>query len=128
MEMTRKMQSIQAALPAGSDVTLLSLTADPAYDNPTVLKQYAGRFKATPSNWHFLTGPKMDVYRLAIEGLKLAVQENTDGKPDENQFIHSTRFVLIDRHGRLRGVPFDGTEAATIPDILRAVRQLLAES
>jgi protein SCO1/2 len=128
LQMTKKMQALGAALPADNSIRFISLTADPDYDTPSILQRYAARFKADPQRWQFLTGPKKEVYSLARHGLKLAVEENSAASADEGQFIHSTRFIVLDRQGRLRGVPFDGTETRTIPDVAKAVEQLLKES
>jgi protein SCO1/2 len=43
-------------------VALLSVTVDPDYDTPAVLKEYARRWSADSATWRFLTG---DVARLA---------------------------------------------------------------
>lgn len=126
-QMTGRMKTIQDRLPRNSPVKLVSITADPEFDTPSVLNTYAARVQADPKNWHFLTGPKQEIYHLATKGLKLAVEENTDRKPDEDLFIHSTRLMLVDKQGRLRGVSFDGTEAQAVPEILRAIDQLLRE-
>jgi protein SCO1/2 len=40
---------------------LVSISIDPSYDTPAVLKEYAGRFAA---DWTFLTGPSVDVMRV----------------------------------------------------------------
>jgi cytochrome oxidase Cu insertion factor (SCO1/SenC/PrrC family) len=45
--------------------------------------------------WHFLTGAKADLNHLAKDVFKLGV---VDGSLE-----HSTRFVLIDRTGQMRG-------------------------
>lgn len=127
LTMTRTMQAVQAALPAQSAVKLVSLTADPEYDSPAVLRDYASRFTKDLDRWQFLTGPKQDVYRLAMAGFKLAVEQNNGTSPEADPFIHSTRFVLIDRHGRLRGVPYDGTEKASVSKIVKAASQLAQE-
>src|SRR6185369_3826015 len=55
--MTRQMEEIQRALPPNSSARLISLTTDPAFDTPPVLKNYAARFNADPERWSFLTGP-----------------------------------------------------------------------
>ena len=41
-------------------------------------------------------------------------------------FLHSTKFVLVDQQGRVRGW-FDGENAESKPEIIRAVRKLLHE-
>ena len=127
-EMTRRMGELQAALPAGSPVKLVTLTTDPESDTPEVLKSYARRFGAEPGRWLFLTGAKAQVVRLAVDGLKLAVQEK---KPEEREseadlFIHSTLFVLVDRQGRARAV-FESSEPDTQSRLMEAIRILLRE-
>jgi len=105
-QMTLEMSKLQAALPAGQPVKLVSLTADPEFDSPEVLKRYGEKFGANPARWQFLTGRKIDLYKLATRGLLLAVDETPpDQRESENDlFIHSTKFVLVDQQGRIRGV------------------------
>jgi protein SCO1/2 len=47
----------------GRDIFIYSITLDPEYDTPEVLKKYAEGFDAKPG-WHFLTGKKEDIERL----------------------------------------------------------------
>jgi len=126
--MTRTMSELQSALPQTQPVKLLSLTADPEFDTPEVLRTYGEKFGAAPERWQFLTGNKLDVYRLATKGLLLAVDEvkaDERTSPDD-LFVHSTRFVVVDKHGRVRG-SFDGTEGPSRQKILEAIQTLLKE-
>lgn len=119
------MSQIQSALPADSPIKLVSFTTDPAFDTPAVLKKYAQRFGADDSRWLFLTGDKAALRRATVEGMKLAVVD----KPADQQsgpndlFIHSEKFVLIDRAGQLRGW-YDGEEPATVGEVVAAARRL----
>jgi protein SCO1/2 len=126
-KMTREMSRLQSALPEGDSVKLVSLTADPEFDTPEVLKEYGEKFGARPDRWHFLTGGKTDIYGLATRGLLLAVDETKPDlrESDNDLFVHSTKFILVGRHGRIRGV-YEGTEAESRPRILEAIRTLLA--
>ena len=127
-KMTKQMSELQAALPADETIQLVSLTADPEFDTPDVLKKYGERFGASSSRWQFLTGRKLDVYRLATKGLLLAVDEikaDERTSPDD-LFMHSTLFVIVDKQGRVRG-SFDGTEASSRPKLLAAIKALLKE-
>lgn len=126
--MTQSMRAIQDALPADGSVRFVSLTADPEFDTPAVLDQYSHKHSASPTFWSFLTGNKRDVYRLATGGLLLAVQETEPAarESDADLFIHSTRFSVVDRQGRIRG-SFDGADPESRPQILAAVRALLNE-
>jgi protein SCO1/2 len=127
LDMTRRMKAIQDALPPGSPVRLLSLTADPEFDTPSVLREYAARFGAEANRWYFLTGSKREIYELATSGLKLAVQENIEPGPGEDPFLHSTRLVIIDGRGKLRGFSSDDAVADTAKEMLAAARALVQE-
>lgn len=124
--MTQQMSWLQVALAKEPSVRLVSLTADPEFDTPGVLKAYADRFKADPSRWFFLTGQKKEIYRLAQNDLKFAVAEENPATPIEERFIHSTRFVLVDGKGRVRGF-FESETAGSKEQVLQAVERLLSE-
>src|SRR5256884_8883979 len=80
-----------------TDVHLVSFSVDPAKDTPQVLRGYAEKLQAEPGRWDFLTGPQSTIYNLSRNGFKLAVGDEK-GVP-----IHSTRMILVDRHGEIRG-------------------------
>lgn len=123
--MTRQMRELQDALPAADDTKLVTLTTDPDYDTPAVLHAYADRFGADSNRWTFLTGTKKEIGALAKNSLKLGAVET---KPEERQsdndlFVHTTIFVVVDREGRLRSpVETDG-EGVEWP---QAKRKILA--
>jgi protein SCO1/2 len=104
--MTRQMASLQAALPPNSPARLVTLTTDPEFDTAEVLDKYAARFTADTNRWWFLTGAKQDIAALAIDSLKLTAIEKKPGErlSDDDLFIHSTIFVVVDKQARLRGV------------------------
>lgn len=131
--MTRQMHMIQAALPNNSGAKLVSLTTDPEFDSPEVLKKYADKYGADSVRWQFLTGSNLSIAALAADSLKLTALEK---KPEERTsaddlFIHSTLFVLVDKQARLRGAfetGGDGIEWTNIqPAILSAIKQLEKE-
>lgn len=49
--------------PAAADVELVSISIDPEYDRPRVLKAYTEQFGAGPG-WTFLTGDSLDIERV----------------------------------------------------------------
>lgn len=131
-KLTRQMAAIQSALRDEREIRFVSLTADPAFDTPAVLKRYADRFGADSQRWHFLTGLKSEIYRMAHEDLKLVVEEI---KPEERAnwddlFLHSTQMMLVDRQGRVRA-NFNGDlpefDRRTLPALLATARVLLKE-
>jgi protein SCO1 len=128
--MSRSMKSLQEALPPADPARLVTLTTDPDFDTPPVLKKYGERFGADPDRWLFLTGAKAEIGRLAANGLKLSAVPVKPGeqKDPADLFIHSTIFVVVDRHARLRGVfesQGDGVDWASVrPRIIATVSQL----
>ena len=78
----------------GRDLVLLTVTFDPAHDQPDVLLKYAAIWKADARSWHFLTGPVPEVQRVCnLFGM--------DFFQDEGLFNHTLHTVVIDRTGKL---------------------------
>ncbi len=95
--MTSTLQMVKEKLPSG--VRFVSFTVDPDHDNAALLHEYAGRYEADLKSWSFLTGDKQTVLDLAA-GLKLSAAGSSPG-----DFVHSSRFVVVDRTGIVRGMP-----------------------
>lgn len=110
--MTAQMKSVQDGLAPDSDVRLVTLTTDPDYDSPEILKRYGQRAGADFNRWTFLTGTKMGIAGLAAGSLKLGSTPiaPADQKDAADLFIHTTIFVLIDKHANLRGIFQTGGE------------------
>ncbi len=106
-----------------TDVHLVSFSVDPEKDTPEVLRGYAEKLQADPKRWDFLTGSKSTIYKLSHEGFKLAVSDRSDA---EGIPVHSTRMVLVDRHGEIRGY-YDATEADAVTKLLADASHLLRE-
>jgi len=126
--MSASMKQIQAALPASLPVKLVSITTDPAYDTPPVLKKYGARYEAQDGRWLFLTGEKSALHNLTVDGLKLGAVEKTpaDQENANDLFIHSTKLVLIDKEGRIRGY-FDGDAQESVQQAIAAAGNLTRE-
>ena len=131
--MSGQMKSLQDALPPASKAKLVTLTTDPDFDTPPVLKKYGERFGADSNRWMFLTGTKLEIARLAANSLKLTA---VPIKPEEQKnpadlFIHSTIFVIVDKQARLRGTfetEGDGVNWTNVQShIVATVRQLEQE-
>jgi protein SCO1/2 len=106
-----------------SDVHLVSFSVDPEKDTPQVLRGYAEKLQADPARWDFLTGPKSAIYKLSHDGFKLAV---SDGSDEQGIPVHSTRMVLVDRYGQIRGY-YDATEADAVTKLVADANHLLRE-
>src|SRR5256885_2773339 len=106
-----------------TDVHLVSFSVDPDKDTPQVLRSYAEKWQAEPGRWDFLTGPKSAIYKLSHDGFKLAV---SDGSDAQGIPVRSTRMVLVDRHGQIRGY-YDATEADAVTKLVADTNHLLRE-
>lgn len=132
--MTGQMKMLQDALPRESAARLVTLTTDPDFDSPGVLKKYGARFGADFGRWMFLTGTKSEIGRLAASSLKLSAQpvKPEEQKDSADLFIHTTIFVIVDQHARLRGFFETGGEGvdwtnSVLPKIVQSVRRLESE-
>lgn len=116
--MSALMKGVQNSVAGMPDVKLVSITVDPRHDTPEVLANYAVRYRALPGRWFFLTGDQSSLEKICRDGFKLG---DVDGA-----LVHSTRFVLVDRHGRVRG--FYGTsDDDGVARLLHDIRTLRAE-
>ena len=125
--MTTQLQRLERALAGQSGFRLVSFSVDPERDTPEKLAEYAAGYGARPERWLFLTGDKHGIRRLSIEGFHLAVD---DPSPEEvargaEAVLHSTRLVLVDGDGRIRGY-YDGTDDAAVQKLGDDVRRLAA--
>jgi len=118
--LTRRMKTITEEFNS-ADLRFVSITVDPAYDRPDVLKAYAEERAGDP-RWMFLTGEPKDVEKLIRESFALALDPGaaTNGVPD---ITHSTRFAIVDREGRLVGT-FDTSDVDGMRGIRDELRRL----
>lgn len=93
--MTSQMHRMQEKLKSDSDVRLVSISVDPDRDTPPVLEAFAKRFGGPAPDWVFLTGSPATVHLLAHDVFKVGDLIKT--------MDHSTRFMLVDKRGHLRG-------------------------
>jgi len=93
---TQRMMALQqAAREAGrTDLELVSISLDPEYDTPGVLKEYAAVRGIDTSNFTFLTGPDAAVRHLLAQ---LGVIREFEGETIK----HTLATVLIDPSGRI---------------------------
>lgn len=121
--MSARMARLERSLPRDLDVLLVSISVDPAYDTPEVLERYAKSFEA-PDRWLFLTGEREDVRKLSVEGFKLGLDMNPPpGMAGPEPILHSTRFVLVDGEGKIRGY-YEAFDEASVEKLRKDLLRL----
>jgi len=117
--MSSRMAKLQETFKEEVSLKLVSITVDPEYDTAQVLSAYANLFQARADRWFFLTGEKSKIHELAQSGFLVGgVQDVT---------VHSTRFILVDRQGRVRGY-YDSRGDEDILKLIHDARILLREA
>jgi protein SCO1/2 len=130
--MTRNMQRLQQSFSHynrgrlvidSSIVKFLSFSVDPERDSVAALKKYADRFGVNHDNWWLLTGEKKKIYNFALNELKLGLQ---DGEGVDSSFIHSQKFVLLDKDYIVRGY-YDGLDTASLSNLAKDIGLIMLE-
>ncbi|MEN8171976.1 MAG: SCO family protein [Chloroflexota bacterium] len=121
------MQEIQNRLDeidlGGIDMKFITISFDPAYDTPNVLKAYADSLEADTHQWLFITEPDQTLLKYTIGGgFKTYYEEKDDGS-----FAFDPRFVLVDGWGIIRGEYRYRTIAPDADRILRHIGVLSDE-
>ncbi len=102
---------------------LVTFTVDPDFDKVPIMAAYARNFGADSKQWIFLTGTKKDIYEVIGQGFKLSAAEDPQGTPGF-EFIHTTRMVLVDGEGKIRGL-YDGEDETDTQNLQRDLKYLL---
>ncbi len=125
-KMNDNMALVYAAFRGQPDVAFVSHTVDPITDTVEQLKRYSQKFDAEPSQWLFLTGSKKELYTMAIESYLVTAVEDTSASAVLPDFIHSEKFVLIDKEKHIRGI-YDGTLKTDVDKLIKDINTLRKE-
>jgi protein SCO1/2 len=109
-------QQLQLALKsddARGRVRLLSISFDPANDDPAALGRYAARMNADPSLWRFVRVADAAATRRLLAAFQVVVVP--DGRGD---YEHNAALLVVDPQGRLVRV-FDYAEQQLALDYAR---------
>jgi protein SCO1/2 len=113
--MNGKVSELYQKYSTTDQVRFVSISVDPANDSLSVLRNYAARFGVTDSRWLFLRGPLEEVQQLIENGFHLG---------GELPSLHSTKLVLVDRQGNIRGY-YDSFDEASLDLLTVHTRELL---
>lgn len=121
--MSSELERVYKTFSTNKDILILSHTVSPEEDSIHVLMDYAKLHGVKDKRWLFLTGEKKHLYDMARTGYLLNAEE---GNGDENDFIHTQNFALVDKERHLRGF-YDGTDSLDVSRLITDITLLLEE-
>lgn len=124
-KMNANMKTVYDKFKNESDFAIISHTCMPETDSVPLMKAYSQKMGADSSNWHFVTGSKDSLYKMARESYLLDNEKN-NSLNIKDQFIHTQFFALVDKEGRLRGV-YDGLKNDELEKLSKDIKDLLKE-
>lgn len=122
--LTAHMAEVGRKYAQAADLRLVSFTVDPVTDTPPVLAVYAAKYGALPDRWSFYTG-ELEAVRAAVVGGFKQVMEASGGTTDPDTILHGSRFIVVDRKGRMRA--FVNPMEPGMAELYAAVDAALAE-
>jgi len=121
--MSAELERVYKAFYNNPNFLILSHTVEPEVDSVSILLTYSKLHGVNNNQWLFLTGSKKDLYAMARNSYLL---NNEVGNGDEDDFIHTQNFALVDYDKHLRGF-YDGTDSAEVSRLIIDINLLLKE-
>ncbi len=97
--MSKNLVALQDELKGVDNFGVASITINPDYDTPIILKAYAEKYGIQDMDWHLLTGVTEEIYDIANVGFNIFAAK---APGVEGGFEHSGLFALVDKKGFLR--------------------------
>lgn len=120
-KMTANMAVLQDEFLQDNDVLLLSHSVTPERDSVSVLKEYAENKGIISQKWHLVTGTQQEIYRLGRKDY--FVEEDLGLNKEEDEFLHTENFVLIDKNRHIRGI-YNGLNKTSINQLIADIKNL----
>lgn len=120
-----------------SEVRFVSFSVDPEHDTLKTLNTYREQYydiwsggddalrEQIKSRWtHARAEDKLAFWQLVRDGFKLSVGPSVND--ESTPIAHSSRLVLIDKRGRIRGY-YEGMNETEVPALIADIRRLVNE-
>jgi len=104
------------------DLSILSVSIDPKYDDVERLKWYADRLEIEKGNWHLVTGEKDFIYDIADSFFHIAFED----EDAPGGFDHDGRLVLVDKNKHIRSF-CNGLDEAEVQRFIGDIKKLISE-
>ncbi|MEZ4776905.1 MAG: SCO family protein [Bacteroidia bacterium] len=123
-KMTTHMKELQDEFLEDEDVLLLSHSVTPESDSVPVLKHYADDKGILSHKWHLATGAQQEIYTLGRKDY--FVEEDLGLTKEDDDFLHTENFVLIDKNRHIRGI-YNGLNKTSINQLIADIKTLKIE-
>jgi len=123
-KMTENMKILQEAFLEDSEIMLISHSVTPERDTVEVLKKYGEERGIDSKKWYLLTGDREQIYKLGRKDY--FIEEDLGLQMEEDDFLHTENFVLIDKNKHLRGI-YNGLKMNDIKQLIADINTLKKE-
>ena len=123
-KMTDNMGILQDEFLEDEDVLLLSHSVTPDRDSVPILKEYAEGKGILSHKWDLVTGDQQQIYNLGRK--HYFVEEDLGLEKEEDEFLHTENFVLVDKNRYIRGI-YNGLNKASIQQLIADIKTLKKE-
>lgn len=129
--LNKNMKKIYDQFYLNPNFRILSISVDPEYDTPSILKEKAQKLKINSNIWQMVTGDKDYIYKIAMEGYFSSALEDKD---NEENILHAGHFLVINDKGYIsskrgtQGQPiltYDGTDMAGVKELIIDLKKII---
>jgi len=123
-KMTDNMLILQDTFLEDDEVRFLSHSVTPKRDSVSVLREYANNKGIIANKWHLVTGDRAQIYDLGRN--HYFIEENLGLERDDDDFLHTENFLLIDKNKHIRGI-YNGLNQSAIVQLIADIKTLKKE-
>ena len=123
-QMMENMGMVQEEFLNDDEILLLSHSVTPEQDSVGALRRYAKQKGVVNGKWHLLTGNQSVIYDLGRKDY--FVEEDLGLQKDDDEFLHTENFVLIDKKRRIRGI-YNGLRKGAVKQLIADIKTLKLE-
>lgn len=123
--MTSNLSLVQEAFINEDDIFIISHSVTPSIDSVAVLNHYAEVNHIQLNKWFLVTGDRKQIYDLGRKAY--FVEENLGIEQEEDDFLHTENFVLIDKNKHIRGI-YNGLNITAVNQLIADIKTLKNET
>lgn len=122
-KMNNNLAAVYQKFKGEKDFVLLSFTSDPERDSAAQLKHYTDSIGVNTGQWHFLTGAKDSLYKLARYNFKIDDPKN-NVLTAQDDFLHTQFVALVNQKGEVTKI-FDALKPSEMKELEDDIQKLL---